>query len=123
MKKQVDSKKSGYSINAILSIVIFVASLAVFYLNPLALISLLFKVLILVAGLVVAGLVFISGSEGKSFVSFMKETKIELKKVVWPTREETTKTTGMIIIAVIIVSIFLWIVDAFFTWMVQLLTH
>ncbi|MDC0446552.1 MAG: preprotein translocase subunit SecE [Gammaproteobacteria bacterium] len=123
MKKQVDSKKSGYSINTILSIVILVASLAVFYLNPLALTSLLFKVLILVAGLVVAGLVFISGSEGKSFVSFMKETKIELKKVVWPTREETTKTTGMIIIAVIIVSIFLWIVDAFFTWMVQLLTH
>ncbi|NBQ34077.1 MAG: preprotein translocase subunit SecE [Gammaproteobacteria bacterium] len=123
MKKQVDSKKSGYSINTILSIVILVASLAVFYLNPLALTSLLFKVLIFVAGLVVAGLVFISGSEGKSFVSFMKETKIELKKVVWPTREETTKTTGMIIIAVIIVSIFLWIVDAFFTWMVQLLTH
>jgi preprotein translocase subunit SecE len=80
MKKQVDSKKSGYSINTILSIVILVASLAVFYLNPLALTSLLFKVLILVAGLVVAGLVFISGSEGKSFVSFMKETKIELKK-------------------------------------------
>jgi preprotein translocase subunit SecE len=123
MKKQVDSRKSGYSINTILSIVILVASLAVFYVNPLALTSLLFKVLILVAGLVVAGLVFISGSEGKSFVSFMKETKIELKKVVWPTREETTKTTGMIIIAVIIVSIFLWIVDAFFTWMVQLLTH
>jgi preprotein translocase subunit SecE len=123
MKKQVDSKKSGYSINTILSIVILVASLAVFYLNPLALTSLLFKVLILVASLVLAGLVFISGSEGKSFVSFMKETKIELKKVVWPTREETTKTTGMIIIAVIIVSIFLWIVDAFFTWMVQLLTH
>jgi len=123
MKKQVDSKKSGYSINTILSIVILVASLAVFYLNPLALTSLLFKVLIFVAGLVVSGLVFISGSEGKSFVSFMKETKIELKKVVWPTREETTKTTGMIIIAVIIVSIFLWIVDAFFTWMVQLLTH
>ena len=123
MKKQVDSKKSGYSINTILSIVILVASLAVFYVNPLALTSLLFKVLILVAGLVVAGLVVISGSEGKSFVSFMKETKIELKKVVWPTREETTKTTGMIIIAVIIVSIFLWIVDAFFTWMVQLLTH
>jgi len=123
MKKQVDSKKSGYSINTIVSIVILVASLAVFYLNPLALTSLLFKVLIFVAGLVVAGLVFISGSEGKSFVSFMKETKIELKKVVWPTREETTKTTGMIIIAVIIVSIFLWIVDAFFTWMVQLLTH
>ena len=123
MKKQVDSKKSGYSINTIVSIVILVASLAVFYLNPLALISLLFKVLILVAGLVVASLVFVSGSEGKSFVSFMKETKIELKKVVWPTREETTKTTGMIIIAVIIVSIFLWIVDAFFTWMVQLLTH
>ena len=49
----------------------------------------------------------------------MKETRIELRKVVWPTIEETLKTTGIIMIAVIVVAIFLWIVDAFFTWGVQ----
>ena len=47
------------------------------------------------------------------------EQVIELRKVVWPTREETIKTTGFVLIAVIIVAIFLWIVDAFFTWGVQ----
>jgi preprotein translocase subunit SecE len=49
----------------------------------------------------------------------VKETRIELRKVVWPTRQETIKTTGFVLIAVIIVAIFLWIVDAFFTWGVQ----
>jgi len=55
---------------------------------------------------------------------FFKETKIELRKSCFgPNREETVKTTGMIMVAVVIVAIFLWIVDAFFTWAVQLLTN
>jgi preprotein translocase subunit SecE len=60
--------------------------------------------------------VFIKSSQGDRFVHFLKETRIELRKVVWPTRQETLKTTGIIMIAVVIVAIFLWIIDAFFTW-------
>lgn len=105
------------------SILIVIASLAVFYLDPLSLITTLFKVLLLLAGLVVAGLVFFKTPQGKRLAAFTKETKIELRKVVWPTRDETVKTTGMIMVAVVIVAIFLWIVDALFSWMVQLLTN
>jgi preprotein translocase subunit SecE len=105
------------------SILIVIASLVVFYLDPLNLITTLFKVLLLLAGLVIAGLVFFKTPQGKRLTIFIKETKIELRKVVWPTRDETVKTTGMIMIAVIIVAIFLWIVDAIFSWMVQLLTN
>ena len=70
-------------------------------------------------GLIVAAAIFIKSAQGERLLHFVKETRIELRKVVWPTREETIKTTGFVLIAVIIVAIFLWIVDAFFTWGVQ----
>jgi preprotein translocase subunit SecE len=117
--KQIDNlNKRSFQLNTILSIVILVVSIAVFYLNPLGLTT-LFKVLIMLFGLVVAAAIFIKSAQGDRFLHFVKETRIELRKVVWPTREETIKTTGFVLIAVIIVAIFLWIVDAFFTWGVQ----
>ena len=44
-------------------------------------------------------------------VRFLKEAKIELKKVTWPTPRQTLASTSVVIIVVIIVSIFLGIVD------------
>jgi len=117
--KQIDNLKSGSDQwKTILAIVIVVAALALYYANPLNFNSLT-KVLVTLVWFVVAGGVFIKSSQGDRFQHFLKETRIELRKVVWPTREETFKTTGIIMIAVVIVAIFLWIVDAFFTWGVQ----
>lgn len=42
---------------------------------------------------------------------FLKEAKVELKKVTWPTPKQTLASTSVVIIVVIIVSIFLGIVD------------
>ena len=119
MTKQIDNlKKGSVQLNTVISIVILLCSIALFYLNPFVL-NTLFKVLILLFGLVVAAYFFIKSAQGERFLYFLKETKIELRKVVWPSREETMKTTGMVMIAVIVVAIFLWIVDAFFTWGVK----
>ena len=119
MTKQIDNlKKGSVQLNTIISIVILLCSIALFYLNPFVL-NTLFKVLILLFGLVVAAYFFIKSAQGERFLYFVKETRIELRKVVWPSREETVKTTGMVMIAVIVVAIFLWIVDAFFTWGVK----
>ncbi|MDG2395489.1 preprotein translocase subunit SecE [Candidatus Thioglobus sp.] len=123
MNKTVETKTKESSLGVYLSILIVIASLVMFYLDPLGLITTLYKVLILLAGLVIAGLIYFRTPQGKRLSTFIKETKIELRKVVWPTRDETVKTTGMIMVAVIIVAIFLWIVDSFFSWMVQLLTN
>ncbi len=119
MTKQIDNlKKGSVQLNTVISIVILLCSIALFYLNPFVL-NTLFKVLILLFSLVVAAYFFIKSAQGERFLYFFKETKIELRKVVWPSREETVKTTGMVMIAVIVVAIFLWIVDAFFTWGVK----
>ncbi len=124
MSKSVESQaKAESSVGMILSILIVVGSLALFYLDPLGLNTTLYKVLVLLVGLVLAGFVFFKSPQGVRFNAFLKETKIELRKVVWPTRDETMKTTGMIMVAVVIVAIFLWIVDAILTWAVQLLTN
>lgn len=42
---------------------------------------------------------------------FLREVKVEIKKVVYPTREELIGSTWVVIITVIVVSIFLGIVD------------
>jgi preprotein translocase subunit SecE len=124
VSKNVENQvKSESSIGMIVSLLIVVGFLALFYLDPLELQVTLYKVLVLLAGLVLAGFVFFKSPQGIRFNTFLKETKIELRKVVWPTKDETIKTTGMIMVAVVIVAIFLWIVDAFFTWAVQLLTN
>jgi preprotein translocase subunit SecE len=44
-------------------------------------------------------------------IRFLKEAKIELKKVTWPTPRQTLASTSVVIIVVIIVSMFLGIVD------------
>jgi len=120
--KNTDNQQQGLGqMNTVLSIAILVASIALFYIEPLTQVT-LYKTLILLVGVVAAAFVFTKSLQGEKFIHFAKETRIELRKVVWPTREETLKTTGMIMIAVVIVAIFLWIVDAFFTWGVSSIT-
>ena len=119
MTKQIDNLKTGSDQwKTILAIAIVIAALALYYVNPLNF-NTLTKVLITLLWFVIAGAVFIKSTQGDRFLHFLRETRIELRKVVWPTREETAKTTGIILIAVVVVAIFLWIIDAFFTWGVQ----
>lgn len=47
----------------------------------------------------------------KKAVQFVKESKEELRKVSWPDKEEVTSFTGVIIVTVCLVSLFLWLVD------------
>ena len=119
MTKQIDNLKSGSDQwKTILAIAIVIVALALYYVNPLNF-NTLTKVLITLLWFVIAGAVFIKSTQGDRFLHFLRETRIELRKVVWPTREETAKTTGIIMIAVVVVAIFLWIIDAFFTWGVE----
>jgi preprotein translocase subunit SecE len=124
VSKSVESQvKKESSIVMMVSILIVLGSFVLYYQDPLGLNTTLYKVLVLLVGLVLAAFVFFKAPQGVRLSNFTKETKIELRKVVWPTRDETVKTTGMIMVAVVIVAIFLWIVDAILTWAVQLLTN
>jgi len=49
---------------------------------------------------------------------FLLESQFELRKVVWPTRQETIHTTMVIMVVVLIVAIILWLVDSLLSWVV-----
>lgn len=51
--------------------------------------------------------------KGQKFWQFALEAKTELKKVVWPNRQETVQTTFMVLAIVAIVGLILWGIDAF----------
>jgi len=53
---------------------------------------------------------------------FVTDAQTEVKKVVWPTRKETLQTTGIVLIVVVIVGIFLWGLDSTLMWLVSILT-
>jgi preprotein translocase subunit SecE len=54
---------------------------------------------------------------------FLREVKIELKKVTWPSRKETMASTAVVIILVIIVSVFLGLVDVGLSSLIRVVLH
>jgi preprotein translocase subunit SecE len=58
---------------------------------------------------------------GKKSLGFIKESRVEVRKVVWPTRQETTQTTIAVLVMVLIVAIMLWLIDMFLGWGVRAL--
>ena len=42
---------------------------------------------------------------------FLQETRVEMKKVTWPTRQDVISTTGVVIATVFFFGVFLWLVD------------
>jgi preprotein translocase subunit SecE len=84
--------------------------------------SLLYRVLGLVAMVAVAAGIAMTTGTGHAILSFGRESRAEVRKVVWPTRQETVQTTLMVVVAVILLGIFLWLVDMLLLNAVQVLT-
>jgi preprotein translocase subunit SecE len=71
----------------------------------------LLRLLALLAPLGAAAAIALLTGPGQELISFARDTQIEVKKVVWPSRQETIQTTGVIIAIVVVAALFLWILD------------
>ena len=49
--------------------------------------------------------------KGRIFLGFIRESQVEVRKVVWPTRQETVQTTLVVMFVVVVASILLWLLD------------
>ncbi|RUO33982.1 preprotein translocase subunit SecE [Aliidiomarina soli] len=74
-------------------------------------VSVVFRALGVVLLVVAAGLIASRTVKGQTFISFAKESRIEVRKVVWPSRKEATQTTAIVLIATLIVALLLWGLD------------
>ncbi len=121
MNAQVEASASVFDVvKQVFSVVFVVVGVAAFY--YFSEVPLLYRVLgLVVIALVVVGMMLTTGL-GRNVWGFVLESKQEVRKVVWPTREETFRTTLLVFGMVFIVGLILWLLDMFLFWGVRLLT-
>ena len=114
----VSSKLDTFKL--LLAIAVLIAGIVGFYYYEAE--SLLYRVLGVVFAAGVAVAISATTVLGQNLIGFGREARMEVRKVVWPSRQETVQTTFMVIVAVIIIGIFLWLIDMLLAEAIQLLT-
>ena len=76
----------------------------------------------MVGGLVLGIGAFAMSNVGRRFWSFVLDSRIELRKVVWPDRQETMTTTAIVFGFVAIAGVFFWLLDLLLTYATNYLT-
>jgi preprotein translocase subunit SecE len=83
--------------------------------------ALLYRVLALVTVIGLAGVVAINTAKGHAFWELMKEAQVEVRRVVWPTRQEVNQTTLVVVAVVLIMAVILWGLDSLLGWLASLI--
>lgn len=84
--------------------------------------SVLYRALGAVAGVAVAGFIAATTMKGSAFLTFAKDSRMEVRKVVWPSRQELNQTTLIVLAATVIAALLLWGLDGILVWVVGLIT-
>ena len=111
MNDNVGQQQSSFldKVKLLGSVLVLLAGIVSYY--YLIQISILFRVLIVLASVVVSLVIFFQTEKGQALWEFFQGSRIEIKKVVWPTKQETFQTTLTVFIFVLIMGIFFWLLD------------
>ena len=97
-----------------LALLLLIAGVAGFYF--LAEQAMILRVLVVLLGIACSAAVAWQTDPGRRFFAFAKESTVEAKKVVWPTRKETLQATGLVYVFVIVMALFLFLTDKSVEW-------
>jgi len=81
--------------------------------------SLLYRVLAMLVLAVSAFAMAVQTERGRIAWTLIKESRGEIRRVVWPTWNETTQTTMIVLVLVLIFSLILWLLDSGLSWLVS----
>ncbi len=84
--------------------------------------SLLLRWVALLVALGISTAILLQAEAGRAAWTFVRESTIEIRKVVWPTRKETGQSTLVVMAMVVFLGVFLWLLDMFLAWVVKLIT-
>jgi preprotein translocase subunit SecE len=80
------------------------------------------RVLMVLGGLVLGLVLLYSSQPGRELWSYVQSSRVELRKMVWPTRQETWRTTLVVFLFVVALGVFFWLVDMALAWGVRQVT-
>lgn len=98
---------------------LLVSGVVAYFLIPASMAA--YQLAAVLASVLLATGVFLTSDRGRMVIAFSREAMAETMKVVWPTRKEVVQTTGVIMLMVSIMAIFLWLVDFGLLWLVRLI--
>ncbi|ALP41564.1 preprotein translocase subunit SecE [Aeromonas schubertii] len=70
----------------------------------------------------VAGALALQTTKGKATLAFARESRLEVRKVVWPTRQEAIQTTLIVLAVTAVMGLLLFVLDGALVWLVNLIT-
>ena len=112
VEKNLEAKPNNAFL--ILAIAVLLSGMVLFY--YFSDVRLFYRVVGMITVLILSGFIGYQSDFGKLVYSYVTDSKVELKKVTWPTKQETTQTTLGVIFVVIVVGILLWLFDMLLGW-------
>ena len=80
------------------------------------------RVLMVLGGTGVGIAIAMTSTQGRRLWHFIQGSRVEIRKVVWPTRTETTQTAIAVFVFTLIMMLFFWGLDALLLWIVGMVT-
>jgi preprotein translocase subunit SecE len=122
MSEQADKGGSTIvdSAKLVLAIAVLVAGIAGYYWfagMPVAV-----RILMVLAGLGLGAALLFWSAQGQVLWQYIQGSRVELRKMVWPTRQETLQTTLVVFVFVLLLGVFFWLVDMLLAWATRHLT-
>ncbi|MEZ8095816.1 preprotein translocase subunit SecE [Photobacterium swingsii] len=85
-------------------------------------VSVVFRAAAVVVLVAAAGGIAALTAKGKTAITFARESRMEVRKVVWPTRQEATQTTFIVLAVTVVMALALWGIDGIMVRLVRLVT-
>ena len=121
MVAQAEPSRSMFdTVKLALAIGLLIAGIIGFY--YFASYALVYRVVGILAVFGLAVVLVYNTALGQKVWEFITEAKMEVRKVIWPTRQETMQSTMLVVAVVFIVGLILWLMDMVLFWAVGLLT-
>ena len=111
-EKNIETRSSKSYL--ILAIGVLITGMILFYYYSD--VRLFYRVVGMISVVIFSAFIAYQSDFGKLVYSYVTDSKVELKKVTWPTKQETTQTTLGVIFVVIVVGILLWLFDMLLGW-------
>jgi preprotein translocase subunit SecE len=108
------------TVKLVFAVSLLVVGIAAFY--QFAEKALAYRVLGVLAAVVLSLLTVSTTAMGRVFLGFLVESRVEVRKVIWPTRQETLQSTLVVVALVFLVGLILWTLDALLFWGISHMT-
>jgi len=116
-------EKKGNIRDIITWLAILVITLAAFYCNYSYTFSGSIRAIVWICWFIIIVLLAYITTKGQQVFEFAQEAKVELLKVVWPTRQEAIQTTTIVMVMVAATGFILWLLDSVIMWVIAKITH